>query len=1433
MPKTGPSPYQGTTNNPKYGFLPSRIYYYDSNGNTLYDASKQNFYNYISGNSYIAPALRYPDYTWARSTPTSPFTSLTFSYSIDTLVNDLKNIPAGKRGFQPFAFNSVFERIYYFNDDKVFVSGQPSANYYLSNWGTTSASNHAGSLWCTAGISTQYNYWKGWFDTLSSQGASVDAIYMDNEGIPFAGDFFNTNVFNGFIADSRYQNTFRGYSSMADAYYIVGQTGATYQVNSAAWYSACNFYKSINFTEAFYKSLAAVYPNAYLSDYTSAQGVYYSFIKGAYPLDPNGFASTNTNYAELFGLGGTILKQTGNASSPVLYGWFRDLGNDWNRTFYIRGDDSTVVYSPSNQEPFGYRDSFILPGPWASFIQAMSSLRNAKIGNPRIPLTPWIGSVYMTADGYVLKSVGFDSSAYYGQSPPNVLNKLWRKEGITSITKGFTAPDGSTSAFRVSFNAPSTIDSVWYKQNAIINGESGITNSYSIRTFGNTGATAALAYYVSGLTSGQTYIFGYDIDLGRGFTGNLARFTVWSTSDTASLAPLRPNTSTPFNSVLGITFNQILPVTGGNVYRQSGISYGTGNSTWTSVAWSFVPQSSSTRIGMHVYFAEGLTFAAQGYTTWIRNPYLFNQSLGTTFSINQINNLTYSSSRTTLTYYSNEITAGTTYVFSYFLNLNQNPVLTYPFARQTANDFYLSTYESSLRGATLRQFEPIVSGSSSGELPLGISSGSSGWTKFTYKFVKGKRYSDVSENPSVELSLYNRRNHYSVIEPNASSSELAGFCAFVWQPKLELEGTTTNVDLNVTPLDSEYSSDYLEWRSGPPGGFCDIQKGYDSRTNVFCSERGGNSAYYYELIRHTFLHGTQSFGFFNPMSFEDMGITGCKPRGRYNETNISAYLLSGRTGFLQEFETLNQCLQDVHNKIGGFTTGSATYGPVDWNGKYFLSGAPDTKGITWWWRITVKPGHTMYINGLTLSASNPGAWIQTNNSSFSSVTFTITDMTLPAEPSTVAPTKDFNFLTMSTLAGLTASGCNFSRGSTASYIGPSGYVLYAGVNQPRFEYYPDTLQPRGLLLERAATNLLNWSESFANTGGADNNWIDSGLTRVSNIISPQGITNGIRFVSTSGNGTLISSVAVQNGTTAFRSFSFWARGVSGNEQLSYTINGGTAWVPVINLSTSWKRFAYGPWFTGSTIEYPYQKLLDNTLYHSHRVGFRITGTGSGVEIWGAQVENRTPVWGSELDPNQRKRETSYIPTQGASAARSADSCSIPSSSVSTWLGRTAGTFIIENEGANWATGRFSVSGSGLGTWFDFSSTGPYQTWSGPSNLLGASNIMVWGRYTYPTTVYPIDIPLKSVWSYNTVGTKVCGAGTLNYGVWGATFPGFSADASISFVGPISGIDSIYVRRIRHWNSAMNDQDMIDMSLGGVELIKWMNRGDGGRPVNLN
>lgn len=55
----------------------------------------------------------------------------------------------------------------------------------------------------------------------------------------------------------------------------------------------------------------------------------------------------------------------------------------------------------------------------------------------------------------------------------------------------------------------------------------------------------------------------------------------------------------------------------------------------------------------------------------------------------------------------------------------------------------------------------------------------------------------------------------------------------------------------------------------------------------------------------------------------------------------------------------------------------------------------------------------------------------------------------------------------------------FTRASTATYFDASGTLQTAAINQPRFTYNPATLQPLGLLVEEARTNLLLNSETLS------------------------------------------------------------------------------------------------------------------------------------------------------------------------------------------------------------------------------------------------------------------------------------------------------------------------------------------------------------------
>ncbi len=216
----------------------------------------------------------------------------------------------------------------------------------------------------------------------------------------------------------------------------------------------------------------------------------------------------------------------------------------------------------------------------------------------------------------------------------------------------------------------------------------------------------------------------------------------------------------------------------------------------------------------------------------------------------------------------------------------------------------------------------------------------------------------------------------------------------------------------------------------------------------------------------------------------------------------------------------------------------------------------------------------------------------------------------------------------------------FTRASTtATYINSSGYVTTAGTNVARFDHDPTTLAPRGLLVEAQATNLLNWSASFATSGGTNNNWADTNITRSSLGFDPTGVTAAITFSASAGNATIISSAAI--GTSAARTFSVWLRRVSGTGNIQYTQNNGTNWTTQA-ITATWTRYTF-------------------THTVDHRVGIRIVTSGDAIEMWGAKLETGSGA-------------SSYIPTGASQATRNADSCVMTGANFSSWYNQSQGSF---------------------------------------------------------------------------------------------------------------------------------------------------------------
>ena len=245
-------------------------------------------------------------------------------------------------------------------------------------------------------------------------------------------------------------------------------------------------------------------------------------------------------------------------------------------------------------------------------------------------------------------------------------------------------------------------------------------------------------------------------------------------------------------------------------------------------------------------------------------------------------------------------------------------------------------------------------------------------------------------------------------------------------------------------------------------------------------------------------------------------------------------------------------------------------------------------------------------------------------------------------------TLNLDFTTM----GALDSRFTFTRSTTATYINSLGYVATmaaAATNDPtkaRFDYDPTTLAAKGLLIEGAATNLLNFSETFATTGGTNNNWADTNLTRTStNNTSPSNDATALQITASAANGTIISSAAM--GTSAARTLSVWLRRVTGTGNIQYSLDNGSTYTTQA-ITAVWVRYTFA------------------TTTAAQRVGFRIVTSADAIEIWGVQLETGT---GS----------SSYIPTTTAQVTKAADFCKMTqAASQMSWLQKIdTCTFLVD------------------------------------------------------------------------------------------------------------------------------------------------------------
>ena len=1424
---TTASPYFSTGNRaiPDLGQSKTTVVY----GGITYDVSPSGFINYINnvnGNSYISPFFPGPRSNFINS---SKYSGLTLSRVSKEDYQILKSLPLYRRGLQNFntyAYTNAWAA------DGVTAFGK-SFNGYTGVWDTQFVNNKILDPWPITGVCQSYKMLKDWLDGASANGAIIDALLIDNESSPYEPSWVDSTTYNALRGDTRYKQTYFGLTSWYDIY--SSQGGCADQANTISniysWWAAKEAYQAKAFQLSYLQAMLEHNPNSLTSNYT--------YFKEGEPLLKEG--ERNAVWPQ-DGSPLIHMELGGNAASPELYGGMRST----NGSRFIKPFDGKHLDIGGFINYFRCFNRVMTRGPWASFVLTLAEARSAKRGMPSAPLTPWIGSVDWTGPNYTLGAKEYEIYMVYPwfgtyQSPPNVLHTTTWQYNLSSVSKGFTGEyngftgwNGSTAAFRVVTPKLGVTGGprggIWYKSNVIGVTYDGSTSAFKFTTVGTTGTTASVALYYGypSLTAGQTYVFSYEIDLDRGYTGSLARFITWSTSNDSLTIPNQPTSTTQST---GFTFQQVLPVAGSWANGFTAIQYNVGDSGWTKVSWKFVADSSintsTTGIGMHVYYGPNSPTVTGGYEIYVRNP-AFEIEGSTAISINKIDNVytkypayaVYQSPRTysSLQYHYHGITAGITYIFSYYRNLNSGSTVAPP-NQQLIEHFRTWSYNYP-RGISFSRVLPSTGPQYFGTGPADLS-GYSGWTEISYEFTPSKPFADIPNNDTLKISLIDILNGYSIMNDGYN---LGGLTAYYAHPRLQIKGVSANTDLYFREATDEYN--YAVNADAPPSGFANMKLGYNPRQGAYIYNRAGHSGYYYDYVRHLALLGTKYFGYFNPSQFVDMGFTGALTNWANRGFGSNDWFVNtqsfqnGWTGWLSEQNEFNECLKDINNRLGGFTLTTADYSEYDWNSTYMAHGAPTTAGNSWWWRVTVKPGYTMICNGVTLSSADGypvGTWVGTSGPTLAGIGLTWKAWDLPQEPGYTAPNKVFDFLGMTSNNQITQAGFSCVRSTTATYIDSTGTVKTAAINEPRLNYDQDTLQPKGFIVEAETTNLLNFSETFATSGGCNNNWIDINLARTTGFTSPSGLTNAIRFTATAANAILVATNGVTTGTV-YGSWSCWFRGVTGNETVYASIDGGTSWKQITKLSNKWRR-------TGSELTMTEVGMTQSPFH----MAFRLGNTNDSVEIWGAQVEERVRTWSTPvpIDPLLYVDYTSYVPSGITRGYRGFENCRISGSSFTSWFGNTQGSIFFDvenmydlaivNTSQYYTQGMVARSSGGGG--------GVNITRWGTDLSAGANNITYW---PYPQTGYPINVPFKFMYTYSPYTMKM----SVN-GNWGtSTYTGITAYSQTYNAMIFSVIwgqhdtriqSQTHIRKVMYWDYIWNSDDMNAMTKANVDQFTTWNQ----------
>lgn len=267
-------------------------------------------------------------------------------------------------------------------------------------------------------------------------------------------------------------------------------------------------------------------------------------------------------------------------------------------------------------------------------------------------------------------------------------------------------------------------------------------------------------------------------------------------------------------------------------------------------------------------------------------------------------------------------------------------------------------------------------------------------------------------------------------------------------------------------------------------------------------------------------------------------------------------------------------------------------------------------------------------------------------------------------------------LSLNFLSGALDPRVTFTRASTATYFNSAGVMQTSAVDTPRFDYDPVTLQPRGLLIEGARTNLFTYSDQLDNAA-----WTKVRCSASPNVATgPDGALTADKIVEDTSNNSHVVGRSI-NFTSGVAYTASMVVEAAGRTQLAFIFPGGafttsrvlfdllavTATVTLGSATATIKNIGGGRYLCTAT--------ATATATASAFVELRLSSAGSdtylgdgvsGVYVWGAQLEAGAYA-------------TSYIPTTAAAVTRAADAAVMTGANFSSWYNAAEGALVFESQ----------------------------------------------------------------------------------------------------------------------------------------------------------